>query len=109
MSPQFCIYRYEDAKCYFLDGDTSDTESTSDSSLDILNDGDSYAEFNPVCPHPILSLTKVTATMRLVGLDDSSLEVKPIISLSDRSRGELIDTGGNFNMTNKLDHLVNIV
>jgi hypothetical protein len=69
--------RYEDAKCYFLNGDTSDTESTSDSSLEISNDSDSYAEFNPVCPHPILSLTKVTATMQLVGLGDNGLEVKP--------------------------------
>jgi hypothetical protein len=107
-----CLHNFasknEDAKCYFFSSDTSDTESISDSSLEYPNDDDSYAEFNPILPHPVLSLTRVTAVMQLVGLDDGDIDFRPTISLTDRS-GELIDTGGNFNMTNKLDHLVNII
>jgi hypothetical protein len=107
-----CLHNFasknEDAKCYFFSSDTSDTESISDSSLEYPNDDDSYAEFNPILPHPVLSLTRVTAVMQLVGLDDSDIDFTPTISLTNRP-GELIDTGGNFNMTNKLDHLVNII
>lgn len=52
--------REETSKCTFAQSDTSDTATTtsfSDSSIELANDDDSYAEYNPLCPHPILSLT----------------------------------------------------
>jgi hypothetical protein len=89
---------FKDAKCYNMEADYN-----SDSTLDYPGDDDeSYCEFNPTVPHPILSLSRVSATPQVIGLDSVS-------SAATMSKmGELIDTGGNFNMTNSLNTLVNV-
>jgi hypothetical protein len=45
----------------------------------------------------------------MVGLNDNS--TFPFVAMASKSNrsGELIDTGGNFNMTNRLSDLVNVV
>jgi hypothetical protein len=53
------------------DSDTASATDT-DSSLELCNDDDTYVEFNPICPHPVLSLTRVTTSVQLVGLHDGS-------------------------------------
>jgi hypothetical protein len=80
-----------------------EADYNSDSTLDYPGDDDeSYCEFNPTVPHPILSLSRVSATPQVIGLDSVS-------SAATMSKmGELIDTGGNFNMTNSLNTLVNV-
>ena len=110
-----CLHNFaakeEDAKCYTFGSDTSDTASTTDtnSSAELYNDGDTYAEFNPIDPHHVHSLTRVTTLMQVVGLNfDSNSPFVAITTKSNRT-GELIDTGGNFNMTNRLSDLVNVV
>jgi hypothetical protein len=78
--PTSCLHNFpskdEDAKCYTFDSDTSDTASATatdtDSSVDMYNNNDTYSKFNPIRPHPVLSLTQVTTSMQLVGLDESS-------------------------------------
>jgi hypothetical protein len=86
--------------------DTSSTSSSSISSVCFTNDdeNDSYATLNPYNPYPVLSLTRVSVSPQIVGLDDpvSSTTSQPVST-------HLIDTGGNFNMTNCLDLLVNVV
>jgi hypothetical protein len=97
------LSREETSKCTFAQSDTSHTATTtsfSDSSIELANDDNSYAEYNPLCPHPILSLTRVTTTVQVVGLDNPSTNSHHHVSSKSITRGELIDTGGNFNMTN---------
>ena len=57
-----CLHNFpspgEDAKCFTTTSNMDDTESLSDSSLELANDDDMYAEFNPIQPHPVLSLTR---------------------------------------------------
>jgi hypothetical protein len=71
-----CLHNFpspgEDAKCFTTTSDTDETESLSDSSLDMANDDDTYAEFNPIQPHPVLSLTRVCTTVQL-SLDNTLL------------------------------------
>jgi hypothetical protein len=120
--PTSCLHNFpsqaEVSKCTFAGSDTSDTASTdsfSDSSIELPNDDDSYAVFNPICPHPVLSLTRVTATMHVTNLDEPIANLvyhessKATTQQHSTSSTELIDTGGNFNMTNRLDSLVNVV
>jgi hypothetical protein len=66
------------------------------------DDDDTYCDFNPIVPHPILSLSRVTVHPNIVGLD------KPFCASTRRTTGELIDSGGNFNMTNRFDSMVNV-
>jgi hypothetical protein len=61
-----------DAKCVFEESDTSETASISDSSIEVANDNDTYAEFNPLEQYPVLSLTRILATVQVVGTDDDS-------------------------------------
>jgi hypothetical protein len=44
-----------------------------------------------------------------LGVTMDSSDAHPVIPISSHSEGELIDTGGNFNMTNRLDILVNVI
>jgi hypothetical protein len=105
-----CLHNFtfpgDDAKCFTATSDTDETESLSVSSLELANDDDTYAEFNPIQPHPVLSLTRVRTTVQ-VKLD-SALDA-PTLSTTSCQNSELIDTGGNFNMTNDLSSLINVI
>jgi hypothetical protein len=79
-----------------------DSRSFSSSSLSTAcftnNDSDdSYASKNPLSPYPVQALSHIHVTSRVIGLTDAT------------SPSHLVDTGGNFNMTNSLSHLVNVV
>jgi hypothetical protein len=93
--------RVDEAKCSWT---YRDSDEDSINSADIPgNDDDSYAAFNPAHIHPSLALTRVVATPRVIGLTSDPIPNKVQIG------GNLIDTGGNFNMTNDLSLLVNVV
>jgi hypothetical protein len=91
--------QFEDARCQSFSLDYDSDESTLPYAGE---DNDTYCAFNPVLLHPILSLSRVTVHTNIVGLD------KPCSSATRMTTQQLIDTGGNFNMTNRLDSMVNV-
>ena len=101
--PSSCMhnfpFRSEDSKCL----PELDAASTDSSSLDSFEgpgaDDDTYASCNPIAFNPSASLTRIIANPRICLTKECQ---KLYIG------GELVDTGGNFNMTNRLDILVNI-
>lgn len=101
--PTSCLHnfpsRLEDAKCSFFDGLSSDAESVS--SIEYPNsDDDTYLSSNPISSRQCLHLTRVSAIPQVVGLSPCA---------SQTTGGELVDSGGNFNMTNDLGLLLNVV
>jgi hypothetical protein len=101
--PTSCLHnfpsRLEDAKCTFFESLSPDTDSVS--SIEYPNsDGDSFLSSNPISSRPLLHLTRVNAFPQVIGLAPSS---------SRTIGGELVDSGGNFNMTNDLGLLLNVV
>ena len=68
------------------------------------DDDDTYAEFNPMYDRPISSLQMVNATVRL-NCEDSPHCYRLMVRDEE---GQLVDTGGNFNMTNRRNLLVNV-
>jgi hypothetical protein len=90
---------FEDAKCRNFSVDYDSDESTLPFAGD---DDDTYCDFNPIVPHPILSLSRVSIKPNIVGLET------PFCASTSHTVGELIDSGGNFNMTNPLDSMLNV-
>ena len=87
-----------------------DTISTSDSSLgsefEIRGlDDDSYASCNPAHERCFLSLHKTRATLCRVVLKPTSAHT----GVKVRRGSQLVDSGGNFNMTNQVNLFVNVV
>lgn len=107
-----CLHNFasqsKNAKCAHMLSDTSDTAPVLNSSVDLANDNDTYANYNPIHPHTILFLTRVATSVKLVGLDSTSSPYVPTSSATTLF-GAFIDTGRNFNMTNRLNNLVNVV
>lgn len=98
------LHHLGDYKCKTHESKTTETDYFFLSFADLPDaDDDSYAEFNTILPSPVLSLTKVVASPSVVGLESS-----PSISFTI-SKGKLVDTGGNLNMTNRLDSFVSVV
>jgi hypothetical protein len=98
--PSSCLHnfpsRFEDLKCNFLDDDAHSL-----SSIEYDNsDADTYFDENPISSRPVQHLTHVHIDSRVV--------FTPVACLTSNS-GELVDSGGNFSMTNRLDTLLNVV
>ena len=108
--PTSCLhdfpYRGENSKFAFADTVSLSSSSDSDQLEEMMDsDDDTYAEWNPVDTSPSLSLVPFSACVQVSCLDT------PVSSLTyhkESHRGELIDTGGNFNMTNRVDSLQNV-
>jgi hypothetical protein len=98
--------RQEDAMAYSIpDLDNASHSSSSLSTACFTNDNndDSYASLNPLHPYPVLSTTRISVSPRVVDVSDSA------INATIAAPAHLVDSGGNFNMTNSLDFLVNVV
>jgi hypothetical protein len=98
--PSSCLHnfpsRFEDLKCNFLDDDAHSL-----SSIEYDNsDADTYFDENPISSRPVQHLTHVHLDSRVV--------LTPVACLTSNS-GKLVDSGGNFSMTNRLDTLLNVV
>jgi hypothetical protein len=99
--PTSCLHnfpsRFEDLKCNFLE----DIDSYSISSIEYDNsDADSYFDTNPISSRTIQHLTHVVVEPQIVFTP---------FAHTTQHRGELVDSGGNFSMTNRLDILLNVV
>jgi hypothetical protein len=98
-------HRTEDSKCHFLD-DISDCGSSLPSvSFSNSDSDDTYASANPLVPFPVLSLTRISVSPVVDLRTNITARTNPTETISS----QLVDTGGNFNMTNNLDLLVNVV
>jgi hypothetical protein len=102
--PTSCLHnfpsRFEDAKCHFYKNILLDDDN-SVSSIEFPNsDDDSYLITNPISSRPVMHLTRVHAIPQVLRLSPCS---------SRTIGGELVDSGGNFNMTNDLSLLLNVV
>jgi hypothetical protein len=99
--PPSCLHnfpsRLEDLKCNFLE----DIDAHSLSSIEFDNsDDDTFFEENPISSRPVQHLTHVYVEPQVV--------FSPVACLTSPC-GELVDSGGNFSMTNRLDALLNVV
>jgi hypothetical protein len=99
--PSSCLHnfpsRFEDLKCNFLESN----DNLSVSSIEYDNsDTDTYFDDNPVSSRQVQHLTQVTIAPQVV--------FSPVACLTSPC-GELVDSGGNFNMTNRLDTLLNVI
>jgi hypothetical protein len=104
-------HRTEDSKCHFLD-DISDCGSSLPSvSFTNSDSDDTYASANPLAPFPVLSLTRISVSPVV----DVRTNITARTNHAERTNStetissQLVDTGGNFNMTNNLDLLVHVV
>jgi hypothetical protein len=99
--PTGCLHnfpsRLEDLQCHFLEN----IDANSLSSIEYDNsDEDTYLDDNPISSRTIQHLTHVIVEPQVV--------FSPVACLTSHC-GELVDSGGNFSMTNRLDHLLNVV
>jgi hypothetical protein len=87
----------EDLKYHFTNG--HDSHSLSSIEYDNSND-DTYFADNPISSRHVQHLTHIHL--------EPQVAFSPLVATTSVS-GELVDSGGNFNMTNRLDALLNVV
>jgi hypothetical protein len=99
--PPSCLHNFashlEDLKCHFTDGH----DSHSLSSIEYDNsDDDTYFADNPISSRHVQHLTNIHL--------EPQVAFSPLVATASVSC-ELVDSGGIFNMTNRLDALLNVV
>jgi hypothetical protein len=99
--PSSCLHnfpsRLEDLKYNFLE----DIDAHSLSLIEFDNsDNDTFFDDNPISSRPVQHLTQVIVEPQVV--------FSPVGCLTSPC-GELVDSGGNFSMTNRLSTLLNVV